>query len=172
MACSCCDPSPSVTNGTAMSAQSNVRLISRRTSMADCIEHNQKQQRYGVTSYRVGGKLRSIGMHRMAYCKAAMVSPESIEGLVVRHTCDNPRCINPDHLELGTHSDNMEDMKSRGRQAVGESQGRSTVSDADAQTIYNTYKSGAVSMHTLAGMYGVSKFAVYYIIHKRKSVCR
>jgi hypothetical protein len=40
---------------------------------------------------------------------------EITEGMVVRHKCDNPKCINPEHLELGTQSDNVQDTIDRGR---------------------------------------------------------
>ena len=38
---------------------------------------------------------------------------------VVRHTCDNRKCVNPEHLVIGTHQDNMDDMKKRNRSAKG-----------------------------------------------------
>lgn len=44
--------------------------------------------------------------------------------MVVRHTCDNPMCINPDHLIDGTHADNVRDRVSRGRTARGINNGR------------------------------------------------
>lgn len=43
---------------------------------------------------------------------------------VVRHTCDNPLCVNPYHLESGTQADNVRDMVARGRQAKGEGHGQ------------------------------------------------
>ena len=41
------------------------------------------------------------------------------DGMLVRHTCDNPKCVNPDHLILGTPADNARDRSSRGRGGVG-----------------------------------------------------
>ena len=40
---------------------------------------------------------------------------ERYDGLVARHTCDRPQCVNPHHLERGTYQDNSDDMKARGR---------------------------------------------------------
>jgi hypothetical protein len=50
--------------------------------------------------------------HRAAW---AVANADDPEGLVVRHHCDNPPCVNPDHLELGTQLDNVRDMMARGR---------------------------------------------------------
>ena len=56
--------------------------------------------------------LGNVKVHRLV-CE--LHSGEDITGYVVRHTCDNPRCINPDHLLKGTVRDNIRDMDSRGR---------------------------------------------------------
>ena len=57
------------------------------------------------------------GAHRVAYQLAYL--NEDILGEVIRHTCDNPRCVNPKHLRSGTPNDNVQDMVSKARHARG-----------------------------------------------------
>ena len=51
-------------------------------------------------------------VHRIVY---ELVHKKDITGLVVRHKCDNPKCLNPEHLEIGTPSDNTKDRDERNR---------------------------------------------------------
>ena len=69
--------------------------------------------RYGVVSFKIGCKSWKIITHRLAYAVRHNIDPGSAQ---VCHTCDNPLCINPDHLILGNVRDNMVDMiqKERG----------------------------------------------------------
>lgn len=55
--------------------------------------------------------------HRIVYCETRGIHMDDILDLVVRHTCDNPRCINPNHLIIGTRADNNKDRATRGRSA-------------------------------------------------------
>jgi len=64
----------------------------------------------GYGRIRIEGKL--VGAHRASYeLHKGQIPP----GMLVRHTCDNPPCCNPDHLLLGTKKDNAADMMKRGR---------------------------------------------------------
>lgn len=70
--------------------------------------------------------------HRLAY---QLVHRVNVAQFVVRHMCDNPPCVNPKHLELGTQKENMRDMKLRNRAAFGERNGRAIVTEIDVKRI-------------------------------------
>lgn len=82
--------------------------------MTACIEWNKAKDKAGYGVSWLNGKW--IRAHRKAYIQNKGEIPDD---LVVRHTCDNKACVNPDHLILGTHQDNSTDMVSRDRQAKG-----------------------------------------------------
>lgn len=70
---------------------------------------SRNKQGYGSTT---DGIKQSMGAHRVSY--AAFIGPIPA-GFVVRHACDNPPCVNPDHLEVGYQQLNVDDCISRGR---------------------------------------------------------
>ena len=68
------------------------------------------------------------------------------DGHLVRHKCDNPRCVNPAHLETGTPKDNAQDAVSRGRNSKGEGHGFSKLTDSAVRQIRS-----ATGSHTEIG---------------------
>jgi hypothetical protein len=75
---------------------------------------------YGRWDLYVKGNKKAHLAHRLAF---ELAYGPLADGEVVRHTCDNPPCINPFHLTSGTHRDNQADKTARGRQAKGERSG-------------------------------------------------
>jgi hypothetical protein len=83
------------------------------------------------------------------------------EGLIVRHTCDNPGCVNPAHLLLGTQLDNIRDRVARGRTRTNH------VRKLDASQIAEVRRLAAegVFQRTIADQYGVSQRTVCKIVN-------
>lgn len=123
---------------------------------------SRDRKNYGHVSFL--GRLHRA--HRLAY--ETWVGPIP-EGHVVRHKCDNPPCINPEHLETGTHSDNALDRESRnrGRNQVGEKSSTAKLTEQDVLDIRAEYATGQISQSALAEFYGVTKPAIRYVIQRR-----
>jgi len=77
---------------------------------------------------------------------------------LVLHNCDNPNCINPSHLRLGTHLENMEDRKRRGRCPKGINHPNAKLNDSIVYFI--KYESQNRSNKELATIFGVSEYTI------------
>ena len=136
--------------------EDRLRLRGWDETDAGCWEFrgSRNPQNYGSMHFR----MKTQGAHRWAY--EAWVGPIP-EGHVVRHKCDNPPCINPDHLETGTHADNARDASERRR---GKHQ---KLTPADRDDIRQVYASGDVTQAELATRYGVSAATISDAIHRK-----
>lgn len=99
---------------------------------------------YGVAS-KYGSEL--ILAHRFSFEMTGAVIPD---GMSVCHNCDVRNCVNPDHLFLGTHQENMDDMNVKGRH------GSRKLTDEDVNTIRHECMNGATQT-SIAKRYGVTQ---------------
>ena len=91
-------------------------------------------------------------VHRLAY--TAFIGPIPA-GLIVRHTCHNRPCCNPEHLVLGTHQDNTDDTKRDGR-----SLGHQTLTPVQVAEIKRLLTQGAHRQWELGALFGVSQVTI------------
>lgn len=87
------------------------------------------------------------------------------EGMVIRHKCDNPSCVRPDHLDIGTHQDNSDDQVSRGRQRAprGTKHHSNRLTEDQARAIHGDQR----CEKEIAAEYGVTTAAVWLIRNER-----
>lgn len=111
---------------------------------------------------------RNTRAHRVAWMIPDYFIPSNME---VCHTCDNPLCVNPKHLFLGTHAENMKDRDSKGRgimpPRIGEHNGMSKLTNENINEIRERYALGGVTQQELATEYGVARSNISLIFHYR-----
>lgn len=104
---------------------------------------------YGV----LPGAHQNTRAHRLSYEIHIGQIPE---GLIVCHHCDNPGCVNPDHLFVGTSKDNAQDALQKRRNYVGEKNGRSKLTAENVKEILNSSLNG----QQLADKFGVTRSTI------------
>ena len=102
--------------------------------------------------------------HRVSY--EVHVGPIP-NGMLIRHKCDNPPCVNPKHLEIGTDALNVADMINRGRNSRGEDHTSAKLKQAEAMEILRLCSERNVSHVAIAEMFGVSRATVGDIGRRR-----
>lgn len=117
--------------------------------------------KYGV--FRVASK--AVKAHRYSY---ELHRGDRPDGAYVCHSCDNPICVNPEHLFLGTQKDNMSDMARKGRAAKGEVKKDAKLTAASIQKIREVYGQSGVTIASLGRQYGVSATTISLIVKRKK----
>jgi len=123
------------------------------------------------------GCLNSSGYGNLRVCqKTITVSRLSWEihrgpippDLYVCHKCDNRKCVNPEHLFLGTFQTNIADMKKKNRQAKGECKKSAKLKEHEVIEIIEIYATGKYTQAVLAKQYRVSEKTISAIVTGRK----
>ena len=93
---------------------------------------------------------------------------ENIKGFSICHSCDNPWCVNPDHLWLGTMNDNMQDKVYKGRQSRGSSHGLSKIDDEKViEMLEGILSNRFKSIRELKNYFQVSQYIIGKILNKQ-----
>jgi hypothetical protein len=120
---------------------------------------SKSKQGYGHFSYRGTPRLASRVSWELHYGKPP-------QNLCVCHSCDNPSCVNPEHLFLGTVDENIKDRdrKKRGFIPVGEKCGTHKLSESDVKKIRKSYEKRKTTLSKLATIFRVHTSTIYAIV--------
>ena len=130
-----------------------------------CIEWTSYKNKDGYGSFWFDGRM--VAAHRVAYAMAngmKLVPSGRFAGRpVICHRCDNPSCVNPNHLFLGTDADNARDRNAKGRGHIG---GAPKISGGTVAEIRLAYASGDKSQRELAQEFGLSQSQIGNIVRR------
>lgn len=134
-----------------------------RDDLGACWEWN------GGTHGRGYGKLgdgagNTVSAHRFAYQTWVGPIPDEAD---VCHRCDNPPCMNPAHLFLGTRAENHADKATKGRSGKGDTGWQARLTDDDVTAIRAAYTGARGEQARLATEYGVSAATISLIVRRK-----
>lgn len=128
-----------------------------------CHEWQRSRRRWGYGQLYVDGE--NVPAHRFAWERVNGPIPD---GMHVCHRCDNPPCVNPDHLFLGTNTDNRRDSVLKERHARGDGHGLKKLGPDDVLEIRRIAASGAHTDSEIAAMFGIKQTQASRIISGKR----
>lgn len=123
-----------------------------------CWEWQGGRNRKGYGSFAVATKT-CLRAHRVSF---VLYRDAASAGMMVCHHCDNPSCVNPAHLFLGTRQDNSDDMVRKGRSARGERAAFAKLTASDVQEIRRRYAVGEGTA-SIGGRFGIQARNVSWV---------
>ena len=128
----------------------------------------------GAYTSKYGSFTNGLGNRTRAHKASWLINNGNIpDGLWVLHKCDNPKCVRPEHLFIGTAKENTEDMNKKARGSYGENRPASKLTWNDVDEIRLKHSNGQ-AIRSLAREYNVSQRAMQAVVRKEnwKYKCR
>lgn len=145
------------------------RFWAKVDKTGDCWVWTGATARNGYGVFRIDG--RNVGAHRFSFHLATGITPGELD---VLHACDNPPCVQPDHLFLGTQRDNMADMHAKGRGFIpppnprcGEANNYAKLTWVQVLEIRSLYALGGLTYNRIGARYGIAGEHVGLIVRCR-----
>jgi len=127
-----------------------------------CVEWTGSVARNGYGQIRRNGRLITVTRLVMHFTSGFDLDSK----LNVLHKCDNPKCINKDHLYTGTAKDNVNDKVSRKRHTYGHKVWKAKLSDGDIPKIFEMHKSG-MGKREIARHFNIAYSSIWRILNKQ-----
>jgi hypothetical protein len=118
----------------------------------------------GYGQIKLPGQRKQIYAHRLSYLYHKGEIPDGQE---VCHSCDTPRCVNPDHLFLGTSGDNHMDMKAKDRHTRGERNNQHKLTEREVEQMFDMAQAG-LSTHRIAKAFGIGQMSAWRILNGKR----